>query len=288
MIPYIVILVFILVMTLFLVYRQVDGFRLQGLTVTDTTTVQEALDYANRYLQENKKLKDTLEKLEEFDEELSEDDARNLGLPASGVTKPLSEAMKRQIETDITVLESMLSEFQKKIDSGEIQATVTLKEALLTINPTMEGDSFNGEQFNTFIKNQVRAVNARKAFLKKKSLPKQNADVLSIFDDTKKALRASNIDESEEVTEDKDVAPELSPMQTEELENRISKRVAKQLKDTVLAKRNSEPMPCPYAPYSSDGIQQGQEYTQGKPTVQPDMSEYIRKDSIPCWNCSLP
>jgi hypothetical protein len=40
-----------------------------------------------------------------------------------------------------------------------------------------------------------------------------------------------------------------------------------------------------YAPMGCPSISQGQEY---QATLPFDMSQYIRKDSIPCWACSLP
>jgi len=77
------------------------------------------------------------------------------------------------------------------------------------------------------------------------------------------------------------------------MEERIAKNVATQVKDSLLAERATQPvnadaMPCPYAAYDSDATAQGVEYTQAKANTAPDMSQYIRKDSIPCWNCSLP
>jgi hypothetical protein len=76
------------------------------------------------------------------------------------------------------------------------------------------------------------------------------------------------------------------------MEDRIAKSVATQLKDSLLVERATKniaaEMDCPYAPYRSDSAAQGTEYTQARPNPGPDMSEFIRKDSIPCWNCSLP
>ncbi len=87
-------------------------------------------------------------------------------------------------------------------------------------------------------------------------------------------------------------APSMTAQFSKEVENRIAKSVATQLKDTLLAQRSTDhsiqDTSCPYASYQSDSTAQGQEYVQGIRSPQPDMSEYIRKDSIPCWNCSLP
>lgn len=88
-------------------------------------------------------------------------------------------------------------------------------------------------------------------------------------------------------------APSTTPIATKEIEDRIAKSVATQVKDTLLSHRSTsnpaDDVACPYASYDSTATSQGQEYRQVKPAqAAPDMSEYIRKDSIPCWNCSLP
>jgi hypothetical protein len=76
-----------------------------------------------------------------------------------------------------------------------------------------------------------------------------------------------------------------------EIEDRIAKAVSKQVKDDLMAQRATDDVYDKYAPCDlTDAEAQGQEFEnhQPKPSNQPDMSEYIRKDSIPCWNCSVP
>jgi hypothetical protein len=88
-------------------------------------------------------------------------------------------------------------------------------------------------------------------------------------------------------------APATTSRYSKEMEDRLATRIAKELKDKMLMERATQNLldtSCPYSSYSSDAVEQGQEYRQVKPapSAAPDMSEYIRKDSIPCWNCSLP
>ena len=95
------------------------------------------------------------------------------------------------------------------------------------------------------------------------------------------------------VTEEKPSPPVTTPTSEsiQEIENRIAKAVSKQVKDDLLVQRSMEDVYDKYAPCDlTDSEAQGQEYTgvKPKPSSQPDMSEYIRKDSIPCWNCSVP
>jgi hypothetical protein len=76
-----------------------------------------------------------------------------------------------------------------------------------------------------------------------------------------------------------------------EIEDRIAKTVSKQVKDDLMSQRSTEAVFDKYAPCDlTDSEAQGQEFQKGYPrhSREPDMSEYIRKDSIPCWNCSIP
>ncbi len=84
---------------------------------------------------------------------------------------------------------------------------------------------------------------------------------------------------------------------TKEIEDRIAKAVAKQVKDDLISQRAVDEVYDKYAPCDlTDAEAQGQDYEKQYPRPlmglrnhqQPDMSEYIRKDSIPCWNCSVP
>lgn len=92
-----------------------------------------------------------------------------------------------------------------------------------------------------------------------------------------------------------DVTPQVSLSNTGytalELQNKSNmlKNIQKIVRNEIAASRNqSENNPMAMANEScassgSHAMQQGNEYKQNKH----DMSEYIRKDSIPCWGCSL-
>ena len=84
-----------------------------------------------------------------------------------------------------------------------------------------------------------------------------------------------------------------------EMENRIAKNIVTQVKDALLMSRSLDNTSYSSCGGSDDSVssQQGQDYTsansaqkynQGAPSASPDMSQYIKKDSIPCWNCTLP
>jgi hypothetical protein len=79
---------------------------------------------------------------------------------------------------------------------------------------------------------------------------------------------------------------------SDETINRLSKSLASQLTQqnystrTMYNPQNEMGSSNPY----SDAVAQGSDYTNTRPVQQQpfDRNEYIRKDSIPCWGCSLP
>lgn len=85
-------------------------------------------------------------------------------------------------------------------------------------------------------------------------------------------------------------APAPSAAMTKEIEERLAKRISTQIKSELLSQRATEhPVDNKYAACElspSDAEAQGAEYTQAKPGF--NINDYVRKDSIPCWACSLP
>lgn len=82
-----------------------------------------------------------------------------------------------------------------------------------------------------------------------------------------------------------------SGLSAQEITDRLAKAVSKQVKDDLISQHTMDTIHDKYAPCDiTNSEAQGQEYTnqQPLPSQQPDMSEYIRKDSIPCWNCAVP
>ena len=81
-----------------------------------------------------------------------------------------------------------------------------------------------------------------------------------------------------------------------ELEKRLSKTLATQVRQELMKARAMEnvrpaasaaaslPPGCPLA--ASESMYQGVEFQKARPPT--NMNDYIRKDSIPCWNCTLP
>jgi len=81
--------------------------------------------------------------------------------------------------------------------------------------------------------------------------------------------------------------PSSSPLFTKEIEERLVKDILTQLKDQKIMDRSVEqPLDredeLEGGNCSTNATSQGREWRRNRP----DMSEYIRKDSIPCWNCS--
>lgn len=106
-----------------------------------------------------------------------------------------------------------------------------------------------------------------------------------------------------------DVVPEVSisgsGYEAMNLQQRadLLKDIQKVVRNEVLASRNTTPIiPGETRHKQSDSTSQGQEYSDschkdtdyrcpknpdGSCPPLPDMSQYIKKDAIPCWNCAL-
>jgi hypothetical protein len=82
------------------------------------------------------------------------------------------------------------------------------------------------------------------------------------------------------------------PKMSEEDKNRLSKDIAKSIKDQILSDRSLQPV-VPASTDScandsacvSDSCSQGADYMSGAPF---NANDYIKKDSIPCYGCTLP
>jgi len=84
-----------------------------------------------------------------------------------------------------------------------------------------------------------------------------------------------------------------------ETENRLSKNIVTQLKDELLAQRattnisegcdsGSGSNSCASESCGTNSCSQGSEYLANSPGAPFNSNDYIRKDSIPCWGCTLP
>lgn len=84
-----------------------------------------------------------------------------------------------------------------------------------------------------------------------------------------------------------------------ETEKRLSKNIATQIKDELLAQRATTPVDSgcsesgnkctdPSDSCASDSCTQGSDYLANSPGAPFNSNDYIRKDSIPCWGCTLP
>jgi hypothetical protein len=103
------------------------------------------------------------------------------------------------------------------------------------------------------------------------------------------ARQAKGFETTDQTTTVPDSTPDIvAPVDiSEETEKRIVKDIMTQIKDKLLIDRRLDnPQDSSYSNEkpgcSSDSTEQGSEWNHSKP----DMSKYIRKDSIPCWNCS--
>jgi hypothetical protein len=288
MIPYIVLLVFLIVIILVAVYKRVDGFEIGAIGLTKDSTFDSLIQLAERMTKQNKAVLRKLESSAEFDDTLTEQQLQDLELVADQDVKPVSKALIKALKKDIAQAAADTEEMKKKIDSGDIKLSMTLEKALKSLYNT---DAIDYAVLNNLINRTIFVANTREAYVNKKAKAKtdKNASAAGIdMEDLYGAVTGMKAEDTEDYGE----APEVTPKSTKEMEDRIAKNVATQLKDSLLVERATknmmEDISCPYAKVESDLTAQGKEYAQAKPSPTPDMSEYIRKDSIPCWNCSLP
>ena len=304
MAPYIAALILLIVVILLSIYKSSDSFT--GFIVDDKMTFSSFIDTLSSVLTQSKRLKQTLDSAPKFDDEITRPLANFLGFDVIPREKPFSKALSTQLETDTILISGLIDIFEKAIKSGSIQPKQTLGDvaktnaqvaSIIKVLPRMVDVTTARE---TYIKSKIEAAARAVADTSPGSIPSTSSggSIASTVDmnDLLSAVKSSQVGDVDltkrRITIDsvKEDAPVTSVASTKEMEDRIAKSVATQVKDSLLAQRSlqngtEKSMGCPYAnAFDSTATSQGQEYTQ----VKPDMSEYIRKDSIPCWNCSLP
>lgn len=285
MVIWISLLIVLIVAVLFAVYKRVDMFETNSTGLTDSSKLKDLSKLLDEQINLNRELKERIEKADEFDETLTAEKLDELGIQYTKDTdgklivtvKPISKALSTSSQEFSDIFMPMQVELSK-------------------LNPEkLMSDIFTDKDVRQNLINSVgffqTMLAARKTYVDKKlgTTKVSEVEMSDLYDALKGMTKTS---EKEDILIEHEKAPDSSTTSTKEMEERIAKSVATQLKDTLLAQRSvhnpMEDMSCPYAAYDSSATAQGKEYVQGKPSTAPDMSEYIRKDSIPCWNCSLP
>jgi hypothetical protein len=279
MVIYIAGLLLLIAVILLAVYKRVDSF--QSSLISNTSTVQDLLDENKKLIKKVTNQKEQLDTNEEFDDVLSKAKLDELGVQyevkndvVTLVVKPISKALSSSSQELLDILTPLETEYKKLNPTLKLKDFFPKQEDITNMN--------SGLQFFKTL------LDARETYITSKVGTKEApVDMEELYG----AVKSTEIEE-DDMTNIVGKAPQMSTTSTKEMEERIAKSVATQLKDSLLAKRATQDivneMPCPYASLPSDATAQGGEFTQAKPSPTPDMSEYIRKDSIPCWNCSLP
>lgn len=281
MVIYIAGLVLLIAVVLLAVYKRVDPF--ESTLISKTSTVQDLLNENQKLIKLITDQKERLDSKDEFDDVLNKTKLDELGIQyevkndvVTFKVKPISKALSTSSQELLDILTPVETEFKK------LNPTLKLKDFF-----PKEEDITNMNSGMTFFK---KLLEARETYITSK-LGAKKASVGVDMEDLYSAVQSPDVKETD-MTETVAKAPATTTASTKEMEERIAKSVATQIKDNLLAERSTHnvvnDMSCPYASYGSDATAQGSEYTQAKPSPTPDMSEYIRKDSIPCWNCSLP
>lgn len=279
MVIYIAGLLLLISVILLAVYKRVDPF--QSSLIGKTSTVQDLLNENQKLIKQVTSQKERLDSNPEFDDVISRKALDELGISyeikndvVTFPVKPISKALSASSQELLDILTPLEIEYKKLNPSLELKAIIPKEEDITSIN---NGMTF----FKTLLQSRETYITSK---LGAKKVPIDMEDLYS-------AVKSTEIEETD-ITDTIGKAPQMTTASTKEMEARIAKSVATQIKDSLLSTRAiqsiTNEMPCPYASYTSDATAQGNEFTQAKPSPVPDMSEYIRKDSIPCWNCSLP
>ena len=276
-------------MILFAVYKRVDGFFATSMQAT--STIKQLLDELQKLKSMATSQIQKIDSSPEFDEDLSKENLEKLGIEyeekdgkITRKTKPLSKELSTSSQSALDLFTSLINEFKKLNPAMQLKEIFTKEKDL---NDVLSGMTI----FMSVFEARESYINTK---LGKTETPVDMTDLYDAVksDGTTDTTMNTNATTTTTPESTPEKAPKTTPAFTKEMEDRIAKSVATQVKDSLLADRSThnvmDDMSCPYASYDSNATAQGKEYSQAKPSPQPDMSEYIRKDSIPCWNCSLP
>lgn len=295
MVPYIAILIVLIVAILFAVYKRVDTFEISTTTLKETDKLSAATDFLLKLLQRIINLQKQLESANNFKAKVTEDVIKQLDLSPSTKDKLVKDVLLDELKQLANLLQQALDEFTKLNPSLQINKLMVkpgeAKDFVVHLDALQLSIKKREDYLNSKL-GSIGGVNADDLYGAVGGI-KQAIDSSNISDDTARSGDVDMTSSKDKKDYEKEAAPSQTPVQTKEMEERIAKSVATQIKDTLLSQRAThnlaEDTSCPYAAYDSENTAQGKEYQQVKPIQKaPDMSEYIRKDSIPCWNCSLP
>jgi hypothetical protein len=272
-------LMLLIAVILLAVYHRVDPF--QSTLISSTSTVQDFINLTKKLIDQVTDQKQRIDAATEFDDTLSKTKLDELAIQYEVKddvvilkTKPISKALSTSSQEILDMLTPVEKEYKKLNPRLKLKEIITKDEEIQNING---GVTF----FKTLLDKRESYITSK---LGAKKAPIDMEDLYSTV--------KSSVTEDIDMTDTNEKAPKTTTTSTKEMEDRIAKSVATQIKDSLLAERSThsvlDDMSCPYASYASDATAQGKEFVEAKPSPTPDMSEYIRKDSIPCWNCSLP
>lgn len=275
MVPYIVILVFLIVLVLWQVYSQTEGF--QG-TVTRGDMLRDIKPRLPDLITRMKALQAKLMKLEKPFTPIITNEAEFKEIIGS---IPLGGGKFLTIPTTSGDLALIL--FTK---------LNTLEFYLINVNDTTPVPTGQEDMFRKYITNVEKSVGLLEGVYAK-STGTAPVSTPSTTTTTTPMSQIVNTKDLYSALAPVSITEETGPMSetyVKELEDRIAKNVVKQIKDDLIANHQmGTPLPSMGQFNASDSMSQGAELQQMKPVLspQPDMSQYIRKDSIPCYGCNL-
>ena len=330
MVPYILALIILIVAVLFQVYLTEPFANLTSdFTVTATTSIKDYVSVLQKIKTAAVDVKEDIAeylssttfaiKKDEFDLVNTDYDSTKTVTVAKTVD---SETLKARMLSFINVIDTKMKSANDSLNSGTLKGTdpyLTKLTTPFTIDKV--------KQYKNYINAVIEVTNPKiRQILKEKQFKDQkeheerggrernekheeherhekgNDKLIYNKDDVIKAFatyKYGSKKEHEHEHEHADADPTSSHF-NKELEKRLARDIATQVKDQLLVSRattNPVDQDSQYASCNDQGDQcggsstctdQGADYIKGVPSKMPDMSQYVKKDSIPCWGCSMP
>lgn len=327
MVPYILALIILIVAVLFQVFlTEPFANPTTDFSVTATTSIKDYISALQKIKTAAVDVKEDIAeylsstsfaiKKDEFDLVNTDYDSTKKVTVAKSVD---SETLKARMLSFINVIDTKIASANASLNSGTLKSTdpyLTKLTTPLTVDKI--------KQYKNYINAVIEVTNPKiRQILKDKQFKDQkeketkehekheehggnerhekNNDKLEYNkDDVIKAFATYRYGSKKEHEHEHGEADSTSSHFNEELEKRLARDIATQVKDQLLVSRatthpvdqNSQYASCndqeDQCGGSSTCTDQGADYIKGIPSKTPDMSQYVKKDSIPCWGCSMP
>lgn len=316
MVPVIGLLILIIAVVLFQVYRSQEGFWAESADVflmNTNTTVQDLLNNLKRTFEYGKANQTLKQQIESLPNQITLSTAeaalvKDLGLDVEA-NKPTDRALLTslvQSTLNVDQLEPVIKKIEAELAAKTVQPTDKIFDLQKKEKPELTAAKFQEQSnFNNFREQQYAKTKKLFELMKQERFRSTATPTTTSASTGAAAAPAAGttgnmVDVSQiytalqgykpSVAAAAATAPAVSDTAIKAMEDRLTSSIGKLIKDEMLAQRSfAEKNDGGCTGSISEATAQGAEYKSTLPPAPaPDMSQYIRKDSIPCWGCTLP